>query len=80
MSELKANAPRTCPECGGSNLYQTTTASTGLYGPALLPGLGGFFRTPNFHVVVCADCGLSRFYADSTARAKLAATSRWFRL
>jgi predicted nucleic-acid-binding Zn-ribbon protein len=80
MSELKANAPRTCPECGGSHLHQTTTASAGTHGPALLPGLGGFLSFAKFRVVVCADCALTRFYAEPDARAKLSGSSRWFRL
>ena len=46
----------------------------------LLPNLGGFFRFPKFEVVVCADCGLTRFYADAPARAKLPTAKNWSRL
>jgi predicted nucleic-acid-binding Zn-ribbon protein len=80
MSEPKIRDSRACPECGAASLHRTSTASAGLYGPALLPGLGGFLTTPQFHLVVCADCGLTRFYADSNARAKLRTVNRRQRL
>jgi predicted nucleic-acid-binding Zn-ribbon protein len=70
----------TCPECGQKNLYTVTTNSGGRYGPMLLPNLGGFLRLPQFRVVTCADCGLTRFYADDNARAKLPISSKWKRL
>jgi len=66
-----------CPECAGANLYCTETNSGGGYGPILLPGLGGFIRLARFQVVVCADCGLTRFYAEPNARAKLARARAW---
>ena len=80
MSELKHRVSRTCPECGSANLRRTSTASAGAYGPTLLPGLGGFFQTPQFQVVLCGDCGLTRFFADSNALTKLTGSSRWFSL
>ena len=80
MSELKPRDPRTCPECAGHSLYQTTTRSGGGYGPILLPGLGRFLRMADFHVIVCADCGLTRFYAEQDARAQLLAAKRWTQL
>ena len=79
MSELKSSDPQICPECGRQNLYQTTTASAGIHGPVLLPRLGTLFHIPVFEVVVCADCGLTRFYAEPSARARLAESGRWRR-
>jgi len=66
----------TCPECGKSSLYKSPRAvpAGGQYGPSLLPGLGGFLRHARFTVVVCAHCGLTRFYADARARSKLSAS------
>lgn len=69
-----------CPECGAESLYQTTIPSGGGHGPLLLPQLGGFFRFANFDVLVCGDCGLTRFFADDQARAKLPRASRWARI
>lgn len=74
-----------CSECGAAALYRTTTNSGGGYGPALLPGLerpfsmGAFFSGTfaKFDVVVCAECGLTRFYADLDARAKLPTATGW---
>jgi predicted nucleic-acid-binding Zn-ribbon protein len=50
-----------CPNCGGAELYMTaaTTPANGMFGPNLLP------KVPlgHFEVVVCKDCGLTRFFA-----------------
>ena len=69
-----------CPECRGANLYSTETCAGGGYGPILLPGLGGFMRLARFQVVVCADCGLTRFYAEHNARAKLPRARAWLQV
>lgn len=69
-----------CPECGLENIYATTTNSGGGYGPILLPQLGGFLRMAAFEVLVCANCGLTRFYADAAARTKLPGANKWRRL
>ena len=69
-----------CPECGQKNLYVTTTSSSGSEGPRLLPQLGGFWHSAKFEVVVCADCGLTRFFASEEARGKLPNASNWRRL
>ena len=68
-----------CPECDGSNLFCTETDSGGGYGPMLLRGLGGFLRMAKFRVVVCGDCGLTRFYAEPSARSKLPQAKAWSR-
>jgi hypothetical protein len=46
----------------------------------LLPGLGRFLHTPDFEVVACADCGLTRFYAEPEARTRLRTSNRWHRI
>ena len=74
------NTNRKCPECSGENLHQTITGSGGAYGPNLLPRLGGWLIQPKFRVVVCGDCGLTRFYADAEALAKLPTVKQWTRL
>ena len=77
-NQLAVNA---CPECGRHNLYATTTRSGGGYGPMLLPKLGSFWQFfARFEVVVCGDCGLTRFYAEPSARAKLPTVKAWRRL
>lgn len=68
-----------CPECDGPNVFHTETNSGSGYGPVLLPGLGGFLRMARFRVVVFADCGLTRFYAEPDARAKLPRKNAWRR-
>ena len=69
-----------CPDCGGVTLYQTSIKSAGPYGPMLLPGLGSLFRFARFEIVVCADCGLTRLYAEPDARAKLSKVRAWKRM
>ena len=61
-------------------LYHNTVKSAGPYGPVLLPGLGGFLNFAQFKVVVCGDCGLTRFYAEPDALAKLPGAKKWSRL
>ena len=46
----------------------------------LLPKLGSFFRPAYFRVVVCADCGLTRFYTEPEARTKLLHSGAWQRV
>ena len=72
--------PKPCPECGGATQYHTSTKAGGPYGPYFLPGLGGFLRMASFKIVVCGDCGLTRFYAEPSARAKLPGAKQWSRL
>ncbi len=69
-----------CPGCGGNTLYGSRAAAGGGYAPELLPGLGGFFSPATFIVVVCSDCGLTRFYAPPEARAKLEGSKKWSRV
>jgi predicted nucleic-acid-binding Zn-ribbon protein len=38
----------------------------------LLPGLkSSLFDIPRFQVIICADCGITRFYTEERARSKL---------
>ena len=67
-----------CTNCGGTNLYEgKETSAGGGYAPNYLPGLGRFLRTAKFQLVVCEDCGLTRFFASKEARAKLPEAPRW---
>lgn len=67
-----------CPECGNSNLYSSAGVSAGGgYAPNYLPGLGSFLSSAKFAVVACKDCGLTRFFASSEARAKLHQSDKW---
>ena len=71
---------RKCPECESQSLFTTITRSGGQHGPVLLPGLGGFLHYAKFRVVVCQDCGLTRFYAEPEALQKLPDASKWQRM
>jgi predicted nucleic-acid-binding Zn-ribbon protein len=66
------NKVSACPNCGGGDLFRSREISAGGgNAPNYLPGLGGFFGAEKFVVVVCRDCGLTRFFARRQAREKL---------
>jgi len=70
-----------CPNCGGGNLFRSQEISAGGgYAPNYLSGLGGFFGAEKFTLVVCRDCGLTRFFARPQARAKLQEAKKWQRV
>ena len=72
------NGVSLCPNCGGSSQYRGPEAgSGGGHAPNYLPGLGSFWRSARFSLVVCRDCGLTRFFASPEARQKLKESSRW---
>jgi predicted nucleic-acid-binding Zn-ribbon protein len=68
-----------CSDCGSSRLYQKEGIEAGASeSPNLLPGLGTFFSYASMTAVLCADCGLVRFYASQEARHK--AMEKWARI
>lgn len=70
-----------CPTCGSSNLYKSKSVSAGGgYAPDYLPGLGGLFSASKFHLVLCKGCGLTRFFAEPEAIAKVSNSSKWTRV
>ncbi|HVO09237.1 MAG TPA: hypothetical protein VMX54_00675 [Vicinamibacteria bacterium] len=72
------DTPSPCPNCGSRTLYEGPSVSSGGgHSPVYLPGLGSFFRAAKFVIVVCRDCGLTRFFAVKEARAKLGESRRW---
>jgi predicted nucleic-acid-binding Zn-ribbon protein len=68
-----------CPECGRSNLYRTEASAGGGYAPNYLPSLGSFFVGAKFVLVLCQDCGLTRFFADRAALPKVSTSKKWKR-
>ncbi len=68
-----------CPNCGGRTLYRgPATSSGGGHAPNYLPGLGRFIFSAKFVLVVCRDCGLTRFFvAEPEARARLKESGKW---
>ena len=70
-----------CPECGSNNLHESKpVAAAGGYGPDLLPGLGRLLSSAQFSVVLCADCGLARYYATKDTIERVGSSSKWRRL
>ena len=79
MSET-IHPTKNCPNCDGRNLFANRVSSAGGHGPRLLPGLGHFLHNADFDVVVCADCGLTRFFAEPSAYKKVATHPEWQRI
>ena len=75
-------SPVPCPNCQSRNLYKhrTPIAAGGGHAPNFLQGLGKWYRAGRFDIVVCRDCGLTRFFAEEEARQKLDDSSQWERL
>jgi predicted nucleic-acid-binding Zn-ribbon protein len=77
---MESYAP--CPNCGGGNQYVTLKAVSagGGHAPNYLPNLGGILSAEKFRIVVCSDCGLTRFFARRSAREKLRESEKWKRV
>ena len=71
--------PTVCSRCGADGLYVRRLSSWGGQGPYLLAGLGHFLHHAHFDVVVCANCGLTQFFAEPSARKQLP-NGDWTRL
>jgi len=71
-----------CTNCGGKNLYRSKEVGAGGgHAPDYLPGLRRhFLLSERFYLVVCRDCGLSRFFARTEAREKLSQSDKWTRV
>ena len=69
-----------CPDCGGRNLYETKVSAGGGYSPNYLPGLGSVWGSAKFRVVLCRDCGLTRWFAPEEARRKVSDSKKWTRV
>jgi predicted nucleic-acid-binding Zn-ribbon protein len=74
--------PVPCPNCQSRNQYKTKkpVASGGGHAPNYLPGLGHWFRSGRFDIIVCRDCGLTRFFVDEEDRDDLDDSNKWERL
>jgi predicted nucleic-acid-binding Zn-ribbon protein len=67
-----------CPNCGSRALYESDEVSAGGgHAPNYLPGLGSFWLAERFKLVLCRDCGLTRFFARAEARKKLSESKKW---
>lgn len=70
-----------CPNCNGNQLFQSDPISAGGgHAPNYLPGLGGFLSVEKFVLVLCRDCGLTRFFARPEALPKLGESKKWRRV
>ena len=66
------------------NLYESvrgvTASRAASTGRTYLPGLGGFFNSAEFEVIVCGDCGFMHLHASPAALEKLPRSSKWRRV
>ncbi len=68
-----------CPNCDSTRLYKhkKPISAGGEYAPDYLEGLGKFLSAAKFEVVVCSDCGLTRYFASRAALEKLRTSDKW---
>ena len=46
-----------CPNCHSKSVFKSNEVSAGgRHAPDYLPGLGRFFASEKFHIVLCKDC------------------------
>ena len=70
-----------CPNCGGRSLFRSKPVSAGGgHAPNYLPGIRRGLLSERFQLVLCGDCGLTRFFASRQASEKVAASDRWERV
>ena len=70
-----------CPNCGSKELFSSEPISAGGgHAPNYLKGLGMWYRAERFTLVICRDCGLTRYFASAEARARLSQSSKWTRV
>ena len=53
---------KTCPSCGGREIYSRIVGARGGYGPDLLPKVGGLFRGGKFELYICGTCGFTQLF------------------
>jgi DNA-directed RNA polymerase subunit RPC12/RpoP len=90
MTRSRANQPldgdnmaiSACTNCGSTRLYKSKHAVSagGGYAPNYLPGLGSFWRSERLDVIVCHECGLTRFFASPEARRRVSSSPKWERV
>jgi len=70
-----------CPNCESGDQYRCVrpVSAGGGHAPNFLPGLGSLFRSARFEIVVCRECGLTRWFASEEARRRLSESKRWKR-
>lgn len=66
-----------CPNCGSTNLYVNRMGVPTNHYFNYLSGLGSFLVPVNCYPTVCEDCGLTRFFTNERATAKLHKSPKW---
>ncbi len=69
--------PKSCPSCGGTDLYLTTTQARGTFGPDLLPGVGSTFTGAKMDIVACSECGHLSFFAAKPYWNEIRNSKKW---
>ncbi len=68
-----------CPHCRSERVFKCErTIDSATIGGELLPKLAsGAFSSAKMRAVVCADCGLLRYFVEPDALSKLEASKHW---
>ncbi len=70
-----------CPNCQSNEVYayKETVPFTGKH-VSYLPGLGTMFSAAYVKPVLCAECGLTRYFAQDDARERVKTNGGWEKL
>lgn len=80
MNDLDNNEPTMtpCPHCRSERVFKSERAvDSTTIGGELVPKLGSAFSSAKMRAVVCADCGLLRYFVEPEARQKLDTSKHW---
>jgi len=66
-----------CPNCASDDLRTTAADASNDFGLDLLPDAHGWFSHGTFNVVVCCNCGLTRFFASQEEIERIRKSAVW---
>ena len=67
-----------CTNCGSKRLYQNAGELRAFQNaPFNLAGLLPWYKMPQYDVVICSDCGLSRIFVGQAERDALRNAKNW---
>ena len=67
-----------CPECAGCTVLRHRFVDVAsVVGARLMPVGGGPWAEATFEVLVCADCGLTRMFAEPRTLTRFRESAEW---
>jgi ribosomal protein S27AE len=70
---------RTCPDCGGREIFTTVVSAGGGRAPDLLPGAHPWWKGATLEVYICGTCGHFQYYVPDDTLAKVRESTKFQR-